>query len=294
MKAAFLPDRGIVKVSGDDARNFLNGLLSGNMDLVRPGIGVFCALLTPQGKITVDGIVTEVPQGHGGGFLIDCPKALAPFLVSRLDFYKLRAKITVEDISDNLGVIAVWDTTEPPDLDLAYADPRTDRLGWRVLMPPELADKAIEFLGADAVGDQAYDAHRIELGIPQGGIDFSYGATFPHEANMDKLHGIDFDKGCYIGQEVVSRVEHRGTARTRIVRVTLENRPDAGAEVMAGDKHIGTMGSSTKGLGLAQLRLDRVADALAAGREICTDDVFIAIHPDDLPQVVAMSSGSSP
>src|ERR1700739_1061896 len=106
MKAAFLPDRGVVKVSGEDARNFLNGLVTTDVTLVRPGLGRFGALLTPQGKIVVDFLITEAPSGHGGAFLIDCPRALAQGLADKLGFYKLRAKGTVENLSEGLGVMA--------------------------------------------------------------------------------------------------------------------------------------------------------------------------------------------
>src|SRR6195952_3093994 len=109
MKAAFLPDRGVVKVSGEDARNFLNGLVTTDIDLIQPGLGRFGALLTPQGKITADFLITEAPSGHGGGFLIDCPRALAQTLADKLGFYKLRAKVVVENLSDSLGVLAAWD-----------------------------------------------------------------------------------------------------------------------------------------------------------------------------------------
>src|SRR6201995_5257155 len=109
MKAAFLPDRCVSKGSGADARDFLNGLVTTDVTLVRPGLGRFGALLTPQGKIVADFLVTEAPSGHGGGFLIDCPRALAQGLADKLGFYRLRAKVTVENLSDGLGVLAVWD-----------------------------------------------------------------------------------------------------------------------------------------------------------------------------------------
>ena len=109
MKAAFLPDRGVVKVSGSDGRDFLNGLVTTDMTLLRPGFGRFGALLTPQGKIIVDFLIIEAPSGHGGGFLIDCPRALAQGLADKLGFYKLRAKVQVENLSDSLGVLAAWD-----------------------------------------------------------------------------------------------------------------------------------------------------------------------------------------
>ena len=222
MKAAFLPDRGVVKVSGEDARNFLNGLVTTDVTLLRPGLGRFGALLTPQGKITVDFLITEAPAGHGGGFLIDCPRALAQGLADKLGFYKLRAKVTVENLSDSLGVLAAWDGEPAVKPDLTFADPRNAALGWRILVPEELAQKVADLIGAELVDSAAYEAHRIASGVPRGGLDFMYGDAFPHETNMDRLHGVDFDKGCYVGQEVVSRMQHRGTARTRTVRVVLD------------------------------------------------------------------------
>src|SRR5215204_3365612 len=109
MKAALLPDRGVVKVAGDDARRFLNGILTTDLEQVAPGHPRFAALLTPQGKIIVDCIVAEAPAADGGGFFLDCPHALAPTLVEKLNFYKLRAKVICEDLSEVLGVMAVWD-----------------------------------------------------------------------------------------------------------------------------------------------------------------------------------------
>ena len=118
-------------------------------------------------------------------------------------------------------------------------------LGWRILVPEELQPKVADLIGAELVDSAAYEAHRIAAGVPRGGLDFMYGDAFPHETNMDRLHGVDFDKGCYVGQEVVSRMQHRGTARTRTVQVILEGpSPEAGVTILAGDKPVGTMGSS--------------------------------------------------
>jgi tRNA-modifying protein YgfZ len=266
MKAAFLPDRGVIKVAGEDARSFLNGLVTADVTLVGPGSGRFGALLTPQGKIVVDFLITEAPSGHGGGFLIDCPRVLAQALVDKLGFYKLRAKVTVENLSDALGVIAAWDGTPAIKPDLAFSDPRSEALGLRILAPEALAPKVAELIDAELVDAQAYEAHRIASGTPRGGLDFMYGDAFPHETNMDRLHGVDFDKGCYVGQEVVSRMQHRGTARTRTVRVTLDDfAPEPGTAILAGDKQVGTIGSTAGQNGLALVRTDRVADALQAG-----------------------------
>ena len=284
MKAAFLPDRGVIKVSGEGARDFLNGLVTTDVGLIQPGLGRFGALLTPQGKITADFLITEAPSGHGGGFLIDCPRALAQGLADKLGFYKLRAKVSVENLSDSFGVLAAWDGEPAMKPDLTFADPRGEKLGWRILIPAALAPKAASLIGADLVDSALYDAHRIACGAPRGGIDFMYGDAFPHETNMDRLHGVDFDKGCYVGQEVVSRMQHRGTARTRTVRLILESAPpEAGVAIVAGDKPVGTMGSSAAGMGLGLLRIDRAADALDAGVPLTAGGIAIRLaQPDDV------------
>ena len=281
MKAALLPDRGVVKVSGDDARRFLNGLVTNDMEKVTPGSAQFAALLTPQGKIVSDFIIAEALPQDGGGFFLDCPRALAAMLVEKLNFYKLRAKVLVEDRSDTLGVVAFWDGIGQSDVGLSYADPRLPALGTRTIIPPDLAAEAAANLGATLAGHEAYNAHRIALGVPRGGEDFAYGDTFPHEADMDQLGGVDFDKGCYVGQEVVSRIEHRSTARSRVVPMAYEFAPISGLPVMAGEKEVGTLMSAAKGRGLALVRLDRVADALALGTPLtCGNMPVHLVKPD--------------
>src|ERR1700674_1627445 len=284
MKAAFLPDRGVVKVTGSDARDFLNGLVTTDVTLLRPGLGRFGALLTPQGKITTDFLITEAPSGHGAGFLIDCPRVLAQGLADKLGFYKLRAKVAVENLSDSLGVLAAWDGDPALKPDLAFADPRNAALGWRILVPEELAQKAADLIGAEMVDSAAYDAHRIASGVPRGGLDFMYGDAFPHETNMDRLHGVDFEKVCYVGQEVVTRIKHRGTASHRTIRVILESAsPEPGAAILAGDKSVGTMGSTAGPHGLALIRVDRVPAALAAGTPLTSGGLAIRLaEPDDV------------
>ena len=284
MKAAFLPDRGVVKVSGETARDFLNGLITTDAARLAPGQGRFGALLTPQGKITIDFLITEAPSGHGGGFLIDCPKVLAQALTDKLTFYRLRAKVGIENLSDSLGVLAAWDGVAALKPDLTFTDPRNPELGLRILVPAELASKAAGLIGAELVDAFAYEAHRIAAGIPRGGLDFMYGNAFPHETNMDRLHGVDFDKGCYVGQEVVSRMQHRGTARTRTVRLVLDGpAPEPGSAVLAGDKTVGTMGSAADGHALALIRIDRAGEALEAGTPLTAGGLSFRIaEPEEL------------
>jgi tRNA-modifying protein YgfZ len=278
MKAALLPDRGVLKVVGDGARDFLHGLVTADVLALTPGSARFCALLTPQGKIIADFIVTEAPAKDGGGFFLDVPHAVGTALVGKLNIYKLRAKVLIEDLSEVLGVLAVWDGGGIPKQGLAYADPRLPSLGTRVMLPPHLAEATAAELGAEFVDASQYEAHRIALGVPQGGVDFRYGDAFPHESDMDQLGGVDFKKGCYIGQEVVSRMEHRGTARTRAVPVRYDGAaPQTGASVTAGDHQIGTMGSAAEGRAVALLRLDRVSDALSRGEQLSASGIPIHI-----------------
>jgi hypothetical protein len=167
--------------------------------------------------------------------------------------------------------MAVWDGAPRARFGLSYADPRLAELGWRCIAPPNPADAAAAF-GAELADAAAYEAHRIGLGVPSGGLDFAYGDAFPHEADMDQLNGVDFRKGCFVGQEVVARMEHRGSARTRVVPVTFAGpAPATGSAVTAGDKPAGTLGSTAAGRGLALLRLDRVEEALAAGKPLLAD-----------------------
>jgi hypothetical protein len=269
MKAALLADRAVIKVIGDDARKFLHGLVTADMLALTPGTARFCALLTPQGKIVADFFVAEAPVADGGGFFLDVPRALVATLFDKLNLYKLRAKVLIEDLAEILGVLAVWDGTPAAKYGLSYADPRLPALGARLMILPHRAADAAREIGASLVAADDYEAHRIGLGVPRGGVDFAYGDAFPHEADMDQLGGVDFAKGCYVGQEVVSRIEHRGIARTRAVPIRYDGgAPENGVAITAGERQVGTMGSAARGRGIALLRLDRVAEAtepLAAG-----------------------------
>ncbi|MDJ1157760.1 folate-binding protein [Chelatococcus sp. SYSU_G07232] len=276
MPAAHLADRGVVKVAGDDARHFLHNLVTSDVARLDAGAARLAALLSPQGKILFDFLVVAAPESHGGGFLLDAPLPLVGDLVKRLNFYKLRAKVIVEDLSEVLAVAAFWDMPGTPgdDFGLVFADPRLSALGQRAIGER----MRIEALGTEA--GPLYHARRIALGVPEGGKDFAYGDAFPHEALMDALGGVDFGKGCYVGQEVVSRMQHRGTARTRILPVVFRDGfvCEDGAEVLAGAKPAGHVGSTANGRALAMLRLDRLADAFAAGEAITAGGLALIVE----------------
>lgn len=266
MPVARLADRAVLKVSGADAVGFVTGLVTCDLADAADGRLVFGALLSPQGKILFDFLAHRTTDEAGGEVVfLDCAAAVAADFAKRLGFYKLRAKVVIEDRSAQLAVLAGWDAPLPlSEVGLVCPDPRLPALGWRAVVADE---------DADAMADAAprdYHAHRIALGVPEGGKDFPFGEAFPHEALMDQLAGVDFEKGCYVGQEVVSRMQHRGTARTRILpaRYADDLAPETGVPVEAGERTIGTTGSAANGRGLVMVRIDRVADALAAGAQL--------------------------
>ncbi|MBV9393080.1 MAG: folate-binding protein YgfZ [Methylobacteriaceae bacterium] len=254
-----LGDRGVLRVGGPQCEAFLQDLLSNDATNLAADEGAYAALLTPQGKILFDMIIIMTTAENGArAFLLDCAREQADDLAKRLGFYKLRAKVTIEDRSDHLAALASFGG-KPQVEGIVVRDPRSAALGYRAYLP---RDKA----GPVETDTSAYEARRIQVGVPKGGVDFLYGDAFPHEANFDLINGVDFKKGCYIGQEVVSRMQHRGTVRKRIVKVAFSGEaPAVGTEIKAGETLIGTMGSSAGGHGLAMVRLDRLEDAKAVG-----------------------------
>jgi folate-binding protein YgfZ len=193
----------VVKVAGDDARRFLNGLVTGDMAKVAPGKPCFAALLTPQGKIIADFIIAEARPRTAAAFS-STARGARPTLVEKLNFYKLRAKVICEDLSEVLGVMAVWaDRRQRVRPELPGSAAAGARLARHVAAASGGRCRRRSRRRASPM--RRYENHRIALGVPRGGLDFVYGDTFPHEADMDQLNGVDFDKGCYVGQEVVSR-----------------------------------------------------------------------------------------
>lgn len=261
-KIAELKTRSIVEVSGSDATHFLQGLITGNVEPLAEGAAIHAGLLTPQGKILFDFFVVGTAQGY----LLDCRRELTAELMKRLGFYRLRAKVDISDGSAKLAVFACWDG-EPHRVDsvASFIDPRLATLGRRVIVETG-AD--IGATGCDDVGESEYHAHRLANGVPEGGVDYTYGEAFPHEANFDQLGGVDFSKGCFVGQEVVSRMQHRGTARKRLVPVKSTAPLETGTAITAGDTSIGTVASVAGTNALALVRLDRAEKAIAGGQSL--------------------------
>ncbi len=267
---AELTARGVIKVSGGDAKKFLQDIVTNDVNRAVDGKAVHAAILTPQGKILFDFFLLD----RGTHFFLECAGDTVSDLIKRLTFYKLRAAVDFEDLSGTHKIWVAWnDAPDAPDNVIAYADPRLEMLGVRIIAPASL-DVAVP---CKVVSEDGFHRHRIALGVPEADKDYTLGDTFPHEADYDQLAGVDFDKGCYVGQEVVSRMEHRGTARKRIVPVRGNAPLTAGAKITAGDAAIGALGSVAGDMGLATVRLDRAAKAIEEGRTLMAGDAEIEL-----------------
>jgi hypothetical protein len=273
-KVAPLADRGVVRVSGADAAKLLQGLITADLDLLDKQPSIFSGLLTPQGKILFDFFVVK----SGEEFLLETLREKAADLAKRLTFYKLRAKADIADISDAHSVAVLWGGPEPSikGAVVVYPDPRREELGWRAIAPAGFDWASVS--GAEVVTEQAYHEHRISVGAPEGGQDYLLGDTFPHEALFDQTGGVSFTKGCFVGQEVVSRMEHRSTARKRVVPIVGQEPLQPGADVKAGEAVVGTVGSTAGNRGLALLRLDRVGEAMSKGQPITAGGVPVSVE----------------
>jgi folate-binding protein YgfZ len=253
-------------------------LITNDVESAVPGEAVFAGLLTPQGKILFDFLIYV---RDAETYWIDCPKNLAEDLAKRLGVYRLRSKVAISDLSAELAVGAAWGDA-PLDGDTAllatFPDPRFAPLGTRIVVAPNRGGE-VGSAAAPSVVESAYHSHRIALAVPQGGLDYAYGEAFPHEACYDDLRGVDFKKGCYVGQEVVSRMHHRGIAKTRIAAVD-SSAPltERGAEIRAGDVPVGTLGSMDGTKGIAMVRLDRAEEAARAGVSLRVGEVELTLR----------------
>ena len=248
---AALPSRAVIAVSGPDARSFLNGLLSQEVETLASGELRFAGLLTPQGRLLHDLFVAGVEDG----LLLDVAAEHRDAIVARLTMYKLRAQ--VELAASELSVFAAWPAAD------GFIDPRLPALGARLYATDQ----------ATTATEDDYDAHRLALGAP-GPADWGTDKTYPIEANFDLLNGIDFKKGCFVGQETTSRMKRRGTIKNRMLPIAFDGPPPAfGAEVLAGTLRAGEVLSGRDGRAMALLRLDRVegADLTADGRAVSVD-----------------------
>lgn len=252
---AHLPGRGVVAVSGADRVAFLNGLVSNDVARAVPGQAVWAALLTPQGRYLADFFILA----EDGMLLLDTPAEAVAGLVTRLRRYRLRAAVEVADVSETYSVYAAWNGM-PPKVPVTAPDPRLAEAGYRSLSQEKLAANA-------SAGD--YAAFRLSLGLPDGPPDLEPEKTLLLEAGFDELGGVDWEKGCYMGQELTARTKYRGLVKRRLVPVSLsEAAPEAGTPVLAEGAEVGTLRSAAGQLALANLRLDALQKPMLAGNAL--------------------------
>lgn len=258
---AKLSARTIVAIRGEDRVSFLDALITNSLEKAAPGQPVYAAFLTPQGKYLFD--FTVVPQEDT--LLLDVEAARATDLVRRLSLYKLRAKATLTVEADLWRIYAAWGAPlAPTEGRILWTDPRHPVLGQRFIQSRDAAQPA------DLAPEEAYHAHRYALGIPEGSIDLPVDKALLVESGFDELHGVAWDKGCYIGQELTARTKYRGLVKRRLVPVSFEGAPPApGTPLLMGDKDAGEMRGGIDNIGLALVRLEFLtAEGLSADGRI--------------------------
>jgi folate-binding protein YgfZ len=256
-RIARLDSRALIAVGGEEWRGFLQGLLTQDVETISPGQLRFGALLTPQGRLLYDlFIVGRDDLGPAGGCWLECAAERRPALIQRLTIYRLRAKVTIA--ADETPVLAAWG--EAPAGDGWTPDPRLAALGWR----------GYGASVAESASEADYDRHRLALGIP-GPADWGEDTSYPLEADFDLLGGVDFRKGCFVGQETTSRMKRRGTIKSRMLPIAFDGAaPPAGTEILAGSLRAGEVLSGGDGRAMALVRLDRIEGvALTADGRPC-------------------------
>ncbi|QKV18460.1 YgfZ/GcvT domain-containing protein [Oricola thermophila] len=265
MPLHFPKGRSVISVTGEDAEHFLQNLVTCDVTTIPAGSARACALLAPQGKVMFDFLI--MPDGDGG-YLIDIDGRLAADFLRRLTMYKLRAKVEIAEADESLAAISWQDDSTTGGR--IFADSR---------FPAELGVSRHYGAAPESADDAAeWTALRIAHGIAESGSDFEAGDAFPHDISLDQTGGVDFRKGCYVGQEVVSRMQHRGTARRRIVIVQAETAlPASGTALEAGGKTVGHLGSVAGNKALAIVRLDRAKAAMDAGTPITAEGLAVTL-----------------
>lgn len=275
---ARLADRGVVSVTGADSEKLLQGLVTNDLEGLSEGEARHAGLLSPQGKILFDFFVVR----HADGYLLDVVRAKAADLVKRLTIYKLRAQVTITDVSDSFKVYAAWGPDSKKFVEgrgISFADPRHPSIGLRLLVD---ASDEFSVAGSDASnGDSTngYDELRVTLGIPEGGKDYEFADAYPHEANFDLLNGVSFTKGCYVGQEVVARMQNKTIVRKRAIKVSGTAPLEPNSEIFLGDISAGRVGTVAGTHAIAMLRLDRALEAEQKEQPLIA--AGIAIDPDE-------------
>jgi folate-binding protein YgfZ len=270
---SLVPHRGVIAVGGPDRVDFLQGLISNDTTKVAPGHAVWGALLTPQGRFLNDMFVVD---GGNDTLLLETERERAPQLTKKLGLYKLRSRVTVEDRSAALEVAVVFglgaEAASSVEGVMTFVDPRLPGLGVRVLAPAGTAARALAERGFVEASLEAYDSLRLELGVPDGSRDLVVEKALLLENGFDELNGVDWQKGCYMGQELTARTKYRALVRKRLFPVRVEGAlPAPGTSVLENGREVGELRSGSGGRALAMLRLD----AVKAGHRLTAGDSAI-------------------
>ena len=287
-----LPERGVIALHGADRVAFLQGLISRDLEQITAERAGYGALLTPQGKFLFDFMILRTADA----LLLDAERSRLPDLLRRLTMYRLRAKVELEDASERYAVAAVvgddvagrFELEDRPGAcrplgeGFAFVDPRLARLGVRALLPPPALGPTLQGLGFAPLEPEAYERVRIAAGVPDGGRDLVAEKSTLLESGFEELNGVDFAKGCFVGQELTARMKYRGLVRKRLLPVVLKGpRPEPGTIIRLGEREAGEMRSSIDGRGLALLRLDRIAEAEQSGTPLSAGATeVVPVKPD--------------
>lgn len=263
-----LPDRAVIAVTGADSHTFLQRVLTQGPEGVATGAAMFSALLTPQGKVLADLFIFDDGEG---GLLFDVPASEADALLKRFTLYRMRADARIEAREDLSVIAAAGELVEElRTVALSAApDPRNAQIGWRGIAPA----------GGPATDLSAYHLARIKAGAPDMGGDYGPGDVFSTDVNHDRLSGINYKKGCFVGQEVASRMHRKGGVRKRTVRLKADGM-NAGDEVKIGETVLGQITSTADDHALARLRVDRLAEGLDAGGAVSVNDAPVTLLDD--------------
>ena len=288
-----LDDRGVVTVDGPEAGPFLQGLISNDIERVSEARCIYAALLTPQGKFLHDFFVLR----QGDGYLLDCEGPRVGDLGGRLVAYRLRADVPLADATEDFRVVALFGgegadgafgvppsegSAAPCEGGTIMRDPRSVALGLRAVLPRNADFAFLEQAGFARGSPADYERHRIAHGAPDGSRDMEVGRATLMECGFETLNGVDFEKGCYVGQELTARTKHRGLVRRRLAPVALEGPlPPAGTPIMAGEREVGEIRSGLDDAALAVLRPERIAAAAEAGEPLTAGEARVI--PPDLP-----------
>jgi folate-binding protein YgfZ len=271
-----LESRGVIALTGADAKTLVQSIITNDIRKLSPNQPIYAGLLTPQGKYLHDFIIAEADDT----LYFDCEGERKADLIRRFMMYRLRAKVEIQDKSDTLAVVAVIGAGQLPaglpEGAIAYRDPRHDSIGFRIILPREL----IAGLPIPQGDFSHYERQRLALGLPDASRDFEIDRTLILEGNMEEMHGVDFNKGCYVGQELTARTKHRGKVRKRLLAVVIDGpAPAPGLPVMDGDREIGSMRSSFENRGIALLRIEDLSPGKAYA---CGEALITPVLPEGL------------